>query len=85
MAAIVNYIARDNAAATIAVGDAIEQQMKWLRDFPAMGRRGRVRGTRELVIAGLPYIAVSRALVEVVEVVRVLHGAQQWPPTERER
>ena len=85
MDAIVKYIARDNAAATIAVGDAIEQQMKWLRDFPAMGRRGRVRGTRELVITGLPYIAVYRALVEVVEVVRVLHGAQQWPPTERER
>ncbi len=82
---IVEYIARDNPAAAIAVGDAIEQQMKWPRDSPAMGRRGRVRGTRELVIAGLPYIALYRALVEVVEVVRVLHGAQQWPPMARER
>ena len=35
--------------------------------------------TRELVIAGLPYIAVYRSQPEVVEVLRILHGAQKWP------
>jgi plasmid stabilization system protein ParE len=31
-----------------------------LAQFPAMGREGRMEGTRELVIAGTPYIAVYR-------------------------
>jgi plasmid stabilization system protein ParE len=50
-----------------------------LRRFPAMGHDGRVIGTRELVVAGTPYIAVYRKGRTSVRVLRVLHGAQQWP------
>jgi plasmid stabilization system protein ParE len=38
-----------------------------------------VDGTRELVLAPLPYIVVYRILKGAVEVARVLHGAQRWP------
>jgi len=50
-----------------------------LSDNPALGRTGRVRGTRELVIAGTPYIVAYRVRGEVAQVLRVLRGAQQWP------
>ena len=40
------------------------------------GRVGRVEGTREWVLAGTPYIAVYRLRGEVIEVLRILHGAQ---------
>ncbi len=50
-----------------------------LAKYPEIGRPGRVRGTRELVVAGTPYIAAYRIMGEVVTVLRVLHGARRWP------
>ena len=47
--------------------------------FPAIGRQGRVDGTRELVIAELPYIVPYRITNNVVEILRVLHTARKWP------
>jgi plasmid stabilization system protein ParE len=50
-----------------------------LARFPEMGRPGRIEGTRELVISRTPYIAAYRILGGTVQILRVLHGAQQWP------
>ena len=47
--------------------------------FPNRGRAGKKEGTRELVMAPLPYIVVYTVREDVVYVVRILHGAQQWP------
>ena len=45
-----------------------------------MGRTGRVPLTRELIVGGTPWIIVYRARADVVEIIRLLHGAQSWPP-----
>ena len=50
-----------------------------LLTFPNRGRPGKKEGTRELVLAPLPYIVVYTVRGDVVFVVRILHGAQQWP------
>jgi toxin ParE1/3/4 len=76
------YIAQDKPAAAIEVRDQIELQVKRLKHFPEMGRKERVPGTRELVVAGMPYVVVYRFHNAVIEMVRILHGAQQWPPAE---
>ena len=47
--------------------------------FPEMGHPGRIDGTRELVISNTPYIAAYRIADNSVRILRVLHGAQQWP------
>jgi toxin ParE1/3/4 len=44
-----------------------------------MGRIGRVPLTRELIVGGTPWIVVYRVR-SAVEIIRVLHGAQAWPP-----
>lgn len=49
-----------------------------LAAFPHRGRPGRVDGTRELVLAPLPFLVVYEVHDEV-HVLRVLHGAQRWP------
>ena len=49
-----------------------------LDTFPDRGRGGRVEGTRELVFASLSFVAVYEVL-DRVQVLRILHGAQQWP------
>jgi addiction module RelE/StbE family toxin len=50
-----------------------------LLTFPNRGRSGKREGTRELVLTPLPYIVVYKVLGDVIFVVRILHGAQQWP------
>jgi len=44
-----------------------------------VGRTGQKKGTREMVIPGLPFLAVYRVRDELVEIIRILHGAQRWP------
>jgi toxin ParE1/3/4 len=80
---ILRYIAADNPAAAEEVFGQIRAQVGRLAHHPQMGRVGRVEGTRELVIARTPYIAVYRVRSDTVQVLRVLHGAQQWPPIRR--
>lgn len=76
---IVEYIADDNPIAAIEQGDEIENQLSLLITHPKMGHPGRVKGTREIVIVRTPYIAVYRIKGKIIQILRVLHGAQKWP------
>lgn len=77
--ALIDYIAQDNPLAAVDQGDEIMQQAARLADFPTMGRVGRLRGTRELIINRTPYIVAYRIKGATIHILRVLHGAQQWP------
>jgi toxin ParE1/3/4 len=77
--AIAEYIAQDNQTAAYTVHGAILRQVGRLAEHPRIGRPGRVEGTRELVISGTPYIVAYRVAGQAVTILRVLHGAQQWP------
>ncbi len=59
---------------------AIETAVARLADFPESAPQGRAPGTRELVVPGTPFIAVYRIAHGRVEILRLLHGAQMWPP-----
>ena len=72
-------IAQESAQAAIEQGDRIEQQISQLIAYPEMGRAGRKQGTRELVISRTPFIVIYRIKGERIELIRLLHGAQQWP------
>ncbi|MCH8239017.1 MAG: type II toxin-antitoxin system RelE/ParE family toxin [Proteobacteria bacterium] len=79
---IVAFIARDNPLAANKVADNIEQTIHDLAAMPT-GRKGRVTGTYEKVVSGLPYI-VAYALGneprghETITILRVIHGARDW-------
>jgi toxin ParE1/3/4 len=77
---LTDFIAHDNATAAKKIGGVILEAVNDLVDFPAMGRPGRVSGTRELVISGTPYLVAYRVKKGTVEVLAVLHGARKWPP-----
>ncbi len=47
-----------------------------LKENPAIGRAGRVAGTRELVVAETPYIIPYRVRANAVEILRVFHAAR---------
>ena len=74
-----DYIAQDNPMAAVSQGDRIAEQIEILQQHPQMGRPGRKQGTRELVISRTPFIVVYRVKAKRIELLRVLHCAQQWP------
>ena len=79
-----DYIAEDNPLAAADQDDEIERQVNMLHDHPKMGRPGRVKGTRELVISSTPFVLVYRLKgSQRIEVLRLLHGSQLWPPAVR--
>ena len=79
------YIARDAPAAALRMRDEIERRLQVLAEHPNIGRRGRVTGTRELVLAGTPYIGIYQRQADDVVILRVLHGARRWPPRDEQR
>lgn len=74
---IVDHISQNNPIAANEIATAILTRVGQLATHPHIGKPGRVEGTRELVIT--PYLAPYIVEGEVVKVLRVLHGKQQWP------
>jgi addiction module RelE/StbE family toxin len=77
---ILHYIADDNPVAAVDVYEQIYEKVSLLSTHPKIGKTGRVRGTRELVIVDTPYIVIYRITPNDIQVIRVVHGAQKWPP-----
>lgn len=77
----IEYIAQDNPGAALQQLDRIEEQTDTLMDHPELGRPGRKKGTRELVISRTPFIVVYRVKPKAhrIELLVLLHGSQQWP------
>lgn len=74
-----NYIAPENPEAARRLQQIIRERVGHLAAAPMMGRMGRVRDTRELVLAGTPYVVAYRTVPGEVQILRILHGARDWP------
>lgn len=77
--AIGAHIAKDSPQAAATVISRLVSSVDALATHPAMGRVGRIAGTRELVITALPYIIPYRVTPSAVEILTVMHTAQRWP------
>ena len=80
------YIAQENPAAAERVAARIESAAANLGEL-ATGRPGRVTGTYEKVLPGLPYILAYEIVgrperSEMVAILHVIHGARNWPAEE---
>ena len=73
------YIEKDNPAAAARVIAHMVSSANNLVEQPAMGRIGRIKGTRVLVLADIPYIIPYRVVAGEIEILTVMHAAQQWP------
>ncbi|MCY1301538.1 ParE toxin of type II toxin-antitoxin system, parDE [compost metagenome] len=68
------YIEKDDPDAAARVVARIVTAVDALAEYPASGRPGRIKSTRELVLADIPY-RISRD----VEILTVMHAHQQGP------
>ena len=73
-----DYIARENHSAAVDVAERIIESVSRLDQHPFMGRPGRLKSTRELIVPGLPYVIRYRISNEAVEILRIHHMAQRW-------
>jgi toxin ParE1/3/4 len=76
---IYSHIAQNNPAAAARTIQRIVTLVNELLTRPQSGRPGRVSGTRELVITRTPYLVPYRVRAGTIEVLRVYHGAREWP------
>lgn len=75
-----SYISTDDPKAAQLVVDRILNAVNALAEQPALGRPGRVAGTRELIVAKTRYIVPYRVRGEIVEILRVFHTSRRLPP-----
>jgi toxin ParE1/3/4 len=73
------YVAVDSASAASQFIERIKQAAEVLIRHPMAGRTGRIPGTRELIVAGTPWIIPYRIRRGFVDVLAVIHGARKWP------
>jgi toxin ParE1/3/4 len=74
LTAILDYIVKDSPAGAARVHEQILHSVSFLVDWPDMGRQGKRRNLRELVIPRTPYVVIYRHAATLVSIVRVIHG-----------
>ena len=74
-----SYIANVHPGAAAQVAKRILDTIAFLGDHPETGRAGRLPGTRELIIPGLPYIVPYKVKGPAIIILGVLHTSQEWP------
>ena len=79
LASIHAYISRDSPDAAARVAAGILDATVRLERFAQSGRSGRTKGTRELVVPGLPYIIPYRIVDDVILILSVVHTSRKWP------
>lgn len=74
---IVGYVARFDTIAAQALRQRLEAVVLPLAEHPYLCRRGRVAGTREMVVSP-NYIIIYR-VAHVIQIVSVLHTRRRYP------
>jgi len=77
--AAVKYIAGGSPTNAQMVAQKIWNSVQLLRTQPGLGRPGRIDGTRELIIGGLPYIVPYLEQEGVIVILRIMHTSMKWP------
>jgi toxin ParE1/3/4 len=73
---ISNYLYMHHPAFAASTIQRLYNAAKRLKEFPHAGRTGNKSGTRELVLAPLPYVMIYSVDDESVHILRFLHAAQ---------
>ncbi len=79
LVALRRRIERDSERNAALVAERILRAVDLLATQPAMGRPGRLLGTRELVVGDTGFIIPYRVRGEWLEVIAIFHGRQRWP------
>ena len=79
------HIRRDNPQAAQSVAQRILKIFGVLKDQPSLGKPGRVEGTREIVVPGLPLTIPYRVRQKEIQILRVFHQSQSGEKFSQKR
>ena len=71
------FVSEDRPSAATNMVERILSGIDALSRHPELGRKGRVAGTRELIIS--PYVVAYRVKHSAVELIAIIHSARKWP------
>ena len=77
---ILEYIGQDNVVAALELDEDFETHADRACKTPLLYKLGRIKGTREIVVRA-NFVMVFQVKPSAIVILRVLHAAQQWPPT----
>ena len=79
---LVRYVAARDLTAAFGQDDRMSEAIAQLAVHPFLGKRGRLRGSRELVIPGTRFIAVYHLEDGRPLILRVIHQSRDGPPKD---
>ena len=71
------YISKDNPIAARKVANNILLAVKLLETMPKIGRPGKIKETRELIIHNLPYLVRYKINKETIQIINVFHTSRK--------
>ena len=74
---IYSYIEAENPRAAVSIDELFAEKAALLRQHPQLGRNGRIKNTRELVVHD-HYLLVYDIKYDVVRILRLMHAARQF-------
>jgi toxin ParE1/3/4 len=76
---ILDYIAEDNPGAADRMGEMFNEAAARLASHAHLGRKGKILGTREVVVHE-NYRIVYETEGDVVWLLALVHTSRRWPP-----
>jgi plasmid stabilization system protein ParE len=76
---IANYLWIHHPAFAASTIQRLYNATKSLREFPFLGLVGKKSGTRELLLAPLPYLLIYAVDDQSIHILRFLHTSQNRP------
>jgi len=74
-----NFISADDPQAARAVVRRVLDAIALLASQPALGRPGRVPGTREVIVPQTRCVIPYRVRADVIEILRIFHASRRPP------
>lgn len=74
-----DYLQATNSSAAASQMKRIFDSIDLLERFPLAGRKGRIAGTREMVVPRTPFIVAYAIVGKEIHVLAILHASQRWP------
>jgi addiction module RelE/StbE family toxin len=74
-----DYLKATSTSAAASQMKLIFDSIDLVERFPLAGRKGRIAGTREMVVPRTPFIVAYAIVGKEIQILAVLHAAQRWP------
>jgi len=76
---VYDYIAADSPTAAQKTLDQIENMIDHLADHPQLGKQGRIKNTRGLIVPNTAYIVAYELDQEHIDILAIIHSKRRWP------